>query len=298
MLSKQMSLEGRLHDEHSGCLGYGSLLLSYIKSLNDRIQELSSQLALHPHGLSGNGGNSFLAAEGTSLNVLMPGRGKDMYSDSSLPPLITRITFEVLSQPDVVKHNLQAENGAEPPPELAFGDRSILTPSIIRFLLGRYDQCIRPCYDIIPSDILRHDGMNLNKLPDPTKFYILIACAVAAARESYKAPQWKTCALVCRDWVNEFVTPLISPADGETLATVLLLLIFELADPSRGAMWELLDLATRTCLQLGWHRRPQILSEQSSPISSTNSCKQNGSLNCMEARLMSALRDIQKYGKN
>ena len=35
---------------------------------------------------------------------------------------------------------------------------------------------------------------------------------------------------------------------------LLLLIIYELADPERGLIWELLSFATRSCLELGWHR--------------------------------------------
>lgn len=177
-----------------------------------------------------------------------------MYLDVSLPPRITRVTFEVLSLSDAMVDVPAIDDGDSVPPDLSQIDRSLLTPRAIRFLLGRYDRCIRPQYSVVRLDHLSHDGMNLQKLPDAQKFKIIMACAIAAAHESYKTPNWKPFAHVCREWANEFITPIILAADVDSLAAILLLAIYELADPNRGAIWELLDLALRTCLQQGWHR--------------------------------------------
>lgn len=226
------------------------------------------------------------------FHVLMPGLGQDMYLDLSFPSRITRVTFEVLSQrqgmsdiPDIVDDDPFV-------PDISQVDRSLLTPSTVRFLLGRYDRCIRPRYDVLVPELLNHDGMGLKKLPDPQKFKILMACAIAAAHEAYKTPTWKPFAQICRDWANEFTTHIISAADGESLAAILLLLIYELADPSRGSTWELLDFAIRTCLQLGWHRTTQP--SKDGPIS--RDCRSTGEASNHspdEVRLMPVLKDIE-----
>jgi hypothetical protein len=141
-------------------------------------------------------------------------------------------------------------------PPVSLADRSILSPAVVRFLLGRYSRCIGSRYDILEPERLSSDGINLKKLPDTTKFEILMACGIAAARESYRFPHWRSFAQIARDWAGEFVAPIISTENKNSLRAILLLLVFELADPSRGLTWDLLDLATRTCLQLGWLQNP------------------------------------------
>uniref|UniRef100_A0A093V3K0 Uncharacterized protein n=1 Tax=Talaromyces marneffei PM1 TaxID=1077442 RepID=A0A093V3K0_TALMA len=179
------------------------------------------------------------------MHVLMPGPRQDLYLDVSFPSRITNVTFEVL---------LQSQNLVEIPnfsdvesviPEILQSDRSLITPSIVRHLLARYDRCIRPQYDSLALEVPSYDGANLKKVPADQKFKILMACAIAAACESYTAPIWKSIAHICREWANEYTTSILSAADRESLTSTLLLLIYELADPSRGATWELLDLAVQ-----------------------------------------------------
>lgn len=222
----------------------------------------------------------------------MPGHGKDIYLDLSLAPCITEITFEVLSSAPGMHDILNGDEGDSLQPELSQVDRSMLTPSVVRFLLGRYDRCIRPRYDVVEEEILHHDGMNVKKLPDSQKFQILMICAIAAACESYKSPNWKPFAHTCRAWANELIIPIISSTDGNSLAATLLLLVYELADPGRGIIWDLLDLAIRTCLQLGWHRTAQASKDSLCTLSGTRPGK-GGISDPTEVRLMFVLRDIE-----
>lgn len=75
----------------------------------------------------------------------MPGPGKDLYLDLSLPSRIARVTFEVLAgQQSGVDISLMTDDGGSVPPNLLPLDRSLLTPRTIRFLLNCYDRCIRP----------------------------------------------------------------------------------------------------------------------------------------------------------
>jgi hypothetical protein len=224
----------------------------------------------------------------------MPGPGKDVYLDLSLAPRITKITFEVLCSVAGTNDLLNVDDDRDDvlQPELSQVDRSMLTPSTVRFLLGRYDRCIRPRYDVVGEELLHHDGMNVKKLPDPQKFQILMICAIAAACESYKSPNWKPFAHTCRGWANEFITPIILSADGDSLAAILLLLVYELADPAKGIIWDLLDLAIRTCLQLGWHRTTQASKDITCTLSETKSGK-SGIQDPAKVRLMSVLRDIE-----
>lgn len=54
------------------------------------------------------------------------------------------------------------------------------------------------------------------------------------------------------EWSNDLV-PIASTRNKDSLVSVLLLCIYEMTDPSRGLIWELLDLAAMITLKLGWH---------------------------------------------
>lgn len=178
-------------------------------------------------------------------------------------------------------------------PEVSQVDRSMLTPSIVRFLLGRYGRCVQPRYNIVEADVLKDDGMNLRKRPDSEKFQVLMMCAIAAACQSYKFPTWKPFAQTCRSWANELTSPIISPADCGSLSAILLLLLYELADPSRGILWDLHDLAIRISLQLGWHRSAPSSTQTQRAEAETKSNEVDFCPNSIEFRLMSVLRDIE-----
>ncbi|GKZ30917.1 hypothetical protein AbraIFM66950_010654 [Aspergillus brasiliensis] len=141
-----------------------------------------------------------------------------------------------------------------PLPDIPHLDRSILTPGAVRGLLRDYHHLVRPKYDIVELDLLSYDGMHLRKLPEIRRFQILMACAISAAQKAYKTPNWRSYANTCREWANDFIAPIIHAADAESMKAILLLIVYELADSTRGIIWELLDVARRTCLQLGWNR--------------------------------------------
>lgn len=232
-----------------------------------------------------------LASPG-SFQILVPARpGSDHHLDNSVPSRFVRIAFEALpaSTQSSVVENSHVERDNNLPPTTANGDKALLTPSAVRFLLSRYDRNIKPQYDVAVPELLNQDGASFRKLPDSPKFKILMACAIAAARESYMVPDWKPLAQVCRNWANELVTPLISAGDSDTLAAILLLLVYELSDSSRGIAWELLDLAARTCLQLGWHQAP--LAHNGAEGQEKDSTV--GSYDPDEVRLMSVLKEIE-----
>jgi hypothetical protein len=226
--------------------------------------------------------------------VLMPGPKQDAYLDTSLPSRITRVTFEVLGGSQAVPGILNVPDDGPNISDVSQVDRSLLTPSAVRFLLNRYNRCIRPRYDILVAELLSHDGTGLKKLHGNQKFHILMACAIAAACEGYRNPHWILFSQVCRNWANELVTPIISARDEDSLTAILLLLIYELADPSRGITWELLDLAIRTCIQLGWHRTTDTSIHSLAPLDSS-SAKEDSVCGTGEARLMSVLRHIEGY---
>jgi hypothetical protein len=232
---------------------------SYIQSLNDRIRQLTAELALRQQRS---------ATTSRLAHVSVPKPGSELYLDLSFSSQMTKTVFEVLSVPEDWPNPTIQDHPIEPKPSRI--DRTVLTPSVVRFLLARYDAVIKPVYGIaIPqiSDLCKQDdsgpsvpgwNMNIKMLPSARdRFQILMACAIAAASESHRTPSWATVAQMCRDWADELVTPVISALGEDSLTGILLLLVYELAgDTSRGALWELLDLAIRSCLQLGLLRSP------------------------------------------
>lgn len=223
--------------------------------------------------------------------ILMPKVGQYMYIDRSPASLMAMLAFEALSNSDKTLNLAESDDCDSFVPEVS-KERSCLTPSTVRYLLGRYDRCIRLHYDILPRELLRQDGMSLKKLSELDRFKVLMACAIAAVRESYRYPTWKTLAHICRDWANESLTPIVLIGDGESLTAILLVLIYELMDPSRGISWELLDLAMRISLQLGWHRTSLVAEfDQMSSDAMVTGDKRDSK--CSQVRLMSALRAIE-----
>ncbi|KAL4887540.1 hypothetical protein BJY04DRAFT_3704 [Aspergillus karnatakaensis] len=119
-----------------------------------------------------------------------------------------------------------------------------------------------------------------------------MACAIAAAREAYKYPDWRPFAEICRDWANELLTPILCAGDTDTLVAITLLLVYELADPRRGIVWELLDLAARTCLQLGWHQTSHGSSSKKTVEHNVDTMSHTSLYSQGEINLMLVLRDI------
>jgi hypothetical protein len=208
---------------------------------------------------------------------------------------MTRFVFEALSssQPPLEPERDLFEDGDSPKPSIHFVNKTQLVPSVVRFLLRRYKRCIRARYDVPVPELVDNDGANFKKLSDLQQFKLLMACAIAAARESYRCPDWWPFAHICRNWANELVAPILCLGDADTFTAILLLLIYELADPRRGIMWELLDLAARTCLQLGWHQLPLSSVFHDMAINNSDAASQRVRCSQEEVHLMSVLKDIE-----
>ncbi|GKZ46961.1 hypothetical protein AbraIFM66951_010134 [Aspergillus brasiliensis] len=190
----------------------------------------------------------------TTSFILMPASGRDVYIDLSLPSRMVEVTLQVLSKQYKIDDWMTTDQEGFPLPDIPHFDRSMLTPGTVRGLLKDYHRLIRPEYDIVELDLLSYNGMHLRKLPETQRFQILMVCGICAAQKAYKTPNWKSYANTCRVWANDFIAPIISAADAESMKAILLLIVYELADSTRGIIWELLDVARRTCLQLGWNR--------------------------------------------
>lgn len=164
-------------------------------------------------------------------------------------------------------------------------DRSTISPNIIRSLIAHHTRCIRPAYPIFASWPVPEFDTQLKNLPAFQAFGIIIACATAAVHRSYHIPEWKAVGKVLREWADELAQSIITKHNKESLIIVTMLLIHELADPSKGILPELLTFATRICIECGWRE-----AEQTQQVDQET---QNESLE--KRNIISTLVSIERY---
>lgn len=141
----------------------------------------------------------------------------------------------------------------QPPATVVKHDRNSISPSTVQSLLAHYARCIEPTY---PTGMFKcgDDQFDLKQLSEDARCAVLLACAVAATHKSYCLPSWKALATACREWAGELAQSLIERRDDYTVFILIMFIVYELADPERGLIWDFLSTATRICIQLGWHR--------------------------------------------
>lgn len=273
---------------------------SYIKSLYDRIDELNSLLSVQDKGdttTESLNGQISLPDDGHFGHHTIPSRNGQSHYLGPSPPTLSAFS--------VVSSLVSLDIGLEPPVmlsgtdnihdllDLAKVDRSMLSPNIIRVLLAHYDRCIAPSYPVILSAFTADVETTLKRLQDPSKFKVLIASATAAAHKAYHQPSWRVIAKICRSWAGELAASIIELRDADAVEALMLLLVYELADPEKCIVFELLDAATRICLELGWHRIEKIDESDNASQEHTGDFPDN--LNdCDKRRLMSVLRSTDR----
>ncbi|KEF60505.1 uncharacterized protein A1O9_02066 [Exophiala aquamarina CBS 119918] len=269
---------------------------SYVRALNDKISELTSQLDLQKgyaarYSIQDATVMTAAAASNEDSYVLMPRTQRYLHLERSLPTIVTRLTVEALSGSST-QSDMKMSHDAQPfSTDIFKTDRSALTPKVVRHLLSRYDRCVRPEFDIVDPELLSQDGQGLKKLSKRQKFETLMICAVAAGHESYRNPSWKALAQTLRDWAAEDTASVISAADPASLTAILLLIVYELLEPSRGSVWELMDMAIRTTIQLGWHRRDRSEVQIDLPEAGSHSNKDGYAT---QQRLLHALKTADR----
>lgn len=267
----------------------------------DRIDELNSLLSVQNKRDSATNslnGQISLPDEALFGHHTIPSRnGQSRYLGPSPP---------ALSSFSVVSSLVSLGIGLDPPAmlsgtdsihdliDLAKVDRSMVSPNIIRVLLAHYDRCIAPAYPVLSSTFTADAETALKRLQDPAKFKVLIASGIAAAHKAYHEPSWRVIAKICRHWAGELVGTIIELRDADAVEALILLLVYELADPESCIVFELLDFATRICLELGWHRIEKI--DESNNSSQEQADDLPDELNdCDKRRLMSVLRSTDRY---
>ncbi|KAJ5622434.1 hypothetical protein N7528_005666 [Penicillium herquei] len=172
----------------------------------------------------------------------------------SSPALIASFTIDQLKIPP-------SPTGPPPWPSLdnlhlpSNSGRGLITAKIIRSLMSHYDSVIKPRYPLPltlyekPSD----EFTSLDQGPLMPKFSILVTCAISAAHRGHYETEWLSISRKCRDWAGEISKLICALPSQDAMAATVSLLVYELAEPSRGLLWDLYDSSIRLCLELGWH---------------------------------------------
>lgn len=234
---------------------------SHIKSLYDRIEELKAIVAVHhTHAQQADSTTSDPTDPGAAFQFVLRSRNGTLFLEQSPPVIIGDATVRKLldqgvkiESPFLVPGNINPEEEGINVLAASRLDRGSVSPSTVRLLLAHYVRCIEPA---LPASVTLPDEneASLKQMGEADRCCVLLACAIAATHKSYYAPSWKIVATTCREWGGELAAQFVTGPNDHTVVILLLLIIYELADPERGLIWELLSFATRSCLELGWHR--------------------------------------------
>lgn len=171
-------------------------------------------------------------------------------------------------------------------------DKSIIAPQLIRECLAHFDRIVRPLYPFtFPSFDTASELSSLKHLTDLKRFRVLIATAIAASHKSYYNPSWRIVSTTCREWAEELAVTIIAGRDGHAVTALLLLMVYEFADPEKAIIWDLLAFATRLCLELGWHR---LSDTASNDLDIDGAAAEDGFTEVQKRQLMSILRSLQR----
>lgn len=234
---------------------------SHIKSLYDRIEELKAIVAVHQaHSQNRDSTTSGPTDAGGAFQFVLPSRNGTLFLERSPPVIIGDATVRKLLDQGVKIESLFLVPGNLNPEEEGINvfaasrfDRGSVSSNTVRLLLAHYVRCIEPA---LPASIALPDEneASLKHMGEADRCCVLLACAIAATHKSYYAPSWRIVATTCREWGGELAAQFVTRPNDHIVVVLLLLIIYELADPERGLIWELLSFAARSCLELGWHR--------------------------------------------
>lgn len=134
-------------------------------------------------------------------------------------------------------------------------DRSSVELTTIRNLIeNHYMVKIHPLYPVVDLNDIKIDVIRLGGVPSRRRFVILMSAAISAACLSRQHPIMYNNALILRHWADELAVAVLAGPGAPRLQEFLLLILYELIDPTRRLIWNLLGLACRMCVKLGWHR--------------------------------------------
>lgn len=237
---------------------------------------------------------AILENQGQTFHILPSKSGENLYLGPSPPALIAFTAVRALLNIDIqteLPTTLTASEETLGPAEYRKLDRSLLTPSVIRVLLAHYDRAIRPEYPITGLSFATQADCPLKSLSLLDKFKVVICCGTAAIHKSYTYPSWRTLGSICREWADDLSIEIIEKHDAHSVEALVLLLIYELADPERCIVWDLLNFVVRICLELGWHRISRLDRESGSSYTLRRHDIQGEE----KSQLMLTLHSIERY---
>jgi hypothetical protein len=144
-------------------------------------------------------------------------------------------------------------DGEDPTPEATKIQSDMVSPTTARLLLAHYARCIEPVYPLgveFPDDM----DINMKHSNQEDVFRFLMACAISACHKSQHSRSWRTVAAACRYRAGELAPAVVKERNDKTVVMLIMLVIYELCDPERGLVTELLAFASQICLELGWDR--------------------------------------------
>jgi hypothetical protein len=275
---------------------------SHIKSLYDKIDELSALVSMHQSHAERSAVNAVSSTTPylDTFNYIVPYRTQQyLFLGPSPPVVLGNVTIAKLQRLGVQIESSPASSISEherlPAAVKVKCDRNSVSPSIVRLLLTYYAKCVEPTY---PTRIIQYgEGVetDLKQLNEDNRCAVLLSCAIAAVHKSYNIPSWKALATACRDWAGDLAQPLIERRDDYSVFILIMFIVYELADPERGLIWEFLSTATRICFQLGWHR----VDEDPVEVSDDERNLARGKMNTeTRRRLLSVLINIERWAQS
>lgn len=222
--------------------------------------------------------------------------GLHHYVGPSAPSLLTQTVVKITLELGISLEPPTYLVGAQESPgvfDVSKPDRSLVSPPVIRSLLAHYARCIQPYFDIDLGLQTTDAETNLKRLSEFDRCKVVISCAIAAAHKDYNCHRWKLIAETCRDWADELAVSIIEKRGEQAIIILLLLIVYELADPDRCIVWDLLDTVARICFELGWHK----LSVHETQLSmSPNERRESAShIDDANRKLLQVLVSIERY---
>ncbi|OAP57621.1 hypothetical protein AYL99_08359 [Fonsecaea erecta] len=133
-------------------------------------------------------------------------------------------------------------------------DKSLVSLVDIRELIeARYLPVVHREYPILDTRDLAVE-QPLRRLGVRQRFNVLMAAAIGGAHAARNYPLVQTTASALRHWAETLLEPVLAGQDRSAFQALLLLILYELVDPSRGLCWRLLGMACRLCVDLQWQR--------------------------------------------
>ncbi|KAK5312517.1 hypothetical protein LTR93_011316, partial [Exophiala xenobiotica] len=133
-------------------------------------------------------------------------------------------------------------------------DRSVVSMTDIRELINkRYLPIAHTQYPCLGIQQLMVE-MPLTRLLPLQRFKVLMAAAIGGAHAARNYPRTTLAVSVLRPWAESLLETILAEQNIQSFQALLLLIQYELVDPSHGLCWTLLGTACRLSVDLMWQR--------------------------------------------